>query len=160
MLSPLAFTLFYIECQYLSSKLLLFPPANGGLGHPIEAVDLVSCCWWLKPIKKPTDLPERDEVKWGKSNWDPWKHCFWSRHITTFKKYIICMVYGLRELKNKSWDNSEWVKNGDFCYYLMRLIATWGASCRHDSASPKTGAWLSLVLTSAPTTRIWYHIFT
>ena len=65
----------------------------------------------------------------------------------TFKKHIICMVYGLRELKNKSWDNSEWVKNGDFCYYLMRLIATWGASCRHDSASPKTGAWLSLVST-------------
>ena len=33
----------------------------------------------------------------------------------TFKKHIIYMVYGLRELKNKSQDNSEWVKNGDFC---------------------------------------------
>ena len=31
-----------------------------------------------------------------------------------------------------------------FVYYLMRLIATWGASCRHDSASPKTDAWPSL----------------
>ena len=41
---------------------------------------------------------------------------------------------------------SEWVKNGDFIYYLMRLIATWGASCRHDSTSPKTGAWPSLVV--------------
>ena len=35
-------------------------------------------------------------------------------------------------------------KRGIF-YYLMRLIATWGTSCRHDSASPKTGAWLSLI---------------
>ena len=35
---------------------------------------------------------------------------------------------------------SEWVKNGDFFYYLMRLIATLGASCRHDSALRKTGA--------------------
>ena len=32
----------------------------------------------------------------------------------TFKKHIICMVYGLRELKNKSWDNSKWVKIWDF----------------------------------------------
>ena len=55
------------------------------------------------------------------------------------------MVYGLRELKNKSQDNSEWVKNGDFFYYLMRLIATLGASCRHDSALRKTGAWPSLI---------------
>ena len=39
---------------------------------------------------------------------------------------------------------SESVKNGDSFYYLLRLIATWGASCRHDSASPKTGAWQSL----------------
>ena len=74
----------------------------------------------------------------------------------TFKKHIICMVYGLRELKNKSWDNSEWVKNGDFCYYLMRLIATWGASCRHDSASPKTGAWSSLEQSAA---RADFHIW-
>ena len=28
----------------------------------------------------------------------------------------------------------------------MWLIATWGASCRHDSASPKTGAWPSLIM--------------
>ena len=40
---------------------------------------------------------------------------------------------------------SEWVKNGDFFYYLMRLIATLGASCRHDSALRKTGAWPSLI---------------
>ena len=37
----------------------------------------------------------------------------------------------------------EWVKNGDFFYYL--LIATWGASCRHESASSETGAWPSLI---------------
>ena len=47
-------------------------------------------------------------------------------------------------------------KTGIF-YYLMWLIATWGASCRHDSASPKTGAWPSLVPTSSLTTPIWYH---
>ena len=35
-------------------------------------------------------------------------------------------------------------KWGSF-YYLMGLIATWGASCRHDSASPETGAWPSQV---------------
>ena len=34
---------------------------------------------------------------------------------------------------------------GIFVHYLMRLMATWGASCRHDSASPETGAWPSQV---------------
>merc|ERR1712074_492098 len=59
------------------------------------------------------------------------------------QKYIIGMVYGLRELKNKSQDNSEWVKNGDFitfdAYDALRC-----ATMRYDSASPKTGAWPSL----------------
>ena len=32
------------------------------------------------------------------------------------------MVYGLRELKNKSQDNCEWVKNGDFFYYLTHTM--------------------------------------
>ena len=33
-------------------------------------------------------------------------------------KNIICMVYGLRELKNKSQDNSEWVINGEFFFTI------------------------------------------
>ena len=39
------------------------------------------------------------------------------------------------------WVGEKW----GFFYYLMRLIATWGASCRHDSALRKTGAWPSLI---------------
>ena len=43
-------------------------------------------------------------------------------------------------------------------YYLMRLILTWGTSCRHDSASPKTGAWPSLVPILDPDP--WYQSLT
>ena len=55
------------------------------------------------------------------------------------------MVYGLRELKNKSRDNCEWVKNGDFFLLFDAIIAHLCATMRYDSASPKTGAWPSLV---------------
>ena len=59
------------------------------------------------------------------------------------------MVYGLRELKNKSRDNCEWVKNGDFFLLFDAIIAHRCATMRYDSASPKTGAWPSLVSTLA-----------
>ena len=55
------------------------------------------------------------------------------------------MVYGLRELKNMSRDNCEWVKNGDFFLLFDAIIAHRCATMRYDSASPKTGAWPSLV---------------
>ena len=55
------------------------------------------------------------------------------------------MVYGLRELKNKSRDNCKWVKNGDFFLLFDAIIAHRCATMRYDSASPKTGAWPSLV---------------
>ena len=57
------------------------------------------------------------------------------------------MVYGLRELKNKSQDNSEWVKNGDFFLLFDAYDALRCATMRYDSASPKTGAWPSLFAT-------------
>ena len=58
------------------------------------------------------------------------------------------MVYGLRELKNKSRDNCEWVTNGDFFLLFDAIIAHRCATMRYDSASPKTGAWPSLTKTS------------
>ena len=43
------------------------------------------------------------------------------------------MVYGLRELKNKSQDNSEWVKNGDFFLLFDAYDALRCATMRYDS---------------------------
>ena len=62
------------------------------------------------------------------------------------------MVYGLRELKNKSRDHSQWVKNGDFLLFdaahsdMRRLI------------SPKTGAWPSLLWTDESQAVFSVHI--
>ena len=69
------------------------------------------------------------------------------------------MVYGLRELKNKSRDNCEWVKNGDFFLLFDAIIAHRCATMRYDSASPKTGAWPSLIYMSLVQYRIYMYLY-